>query len=107
MCFAISAIVFDLQEEGALVAPHVVEHVGHKVASDGDEGDKVPLARWLTALDAVVHGLVLGHAVAQMQGHVDGGIATVGWALLGDALGLEEGRAEICLLVVRPRKLAT
>ena len=37
MCFAIGAIVFDLQEEGALVTPHVVQHIGHKVTSEGDK----------------------------------------------------------------------
>ena len=41
MSAAISAIVFDLQEEGALVAPHVVEHVGDEVAGDSDQGDEV------------------------------------------------------------------
>jgi hypothetical protein len=88
MCFAVGAIVINLQEEGALVTPHILKHVGYKVASDGD---KVTLARWFTALDAVVHSLVLGHALAQVQGHIDGGIAAIGWALLGDPLGLEQG----------------
>ena len=41
MCFAIGAIVINLQEEGALVAPHIVEHVGHKVSGDGDKSDNL------------------------------------------------------------------
>ena len=59
MYFAIGAIVFGLQEGGALVTSHIVQHIGHKVTS---EGDKVTLARWSTALRTVVHGLVLAHA---------------------------------------------
>ena len=34
---AIGAIVFDLQEERALGAPHIIEHVGNKITSNGDE----------------------------------------------------------------------
>lgn len=60
--FSVSAIVFNLQEEGALVAPRIVEHVGDKVVSDGGESDKVAFARRLAVLDVLTHRLVLGPA---------------------------------------------
>jgi hypothetical protein len=88
---AILSIVFDLQEEGALVAPHVVEHVGDEVPGDGDEGDEVALVGRLTVLDALVHLLVLGHPLAQVEGEIDGSVAAVGRTLLGDVLGRKEG----------------
>ena len=91
MCFAIGAIVFDLQEEGALVAPHIVEYIGDEVTGDGDEGDGVAFARRLAALDTLVHLLVLGGPLAQVEGKVDRRIAAVRGALLGDAFGVEDG----------------
>ena len=93
MSAAISAIVFDLQEEGALVAPQIIEHVRDKVTGDGDDGDEVTLARWLAVLDALIHLLILGHAQAQVSGEVDGGVAGIRRALLGDVFGQEEGGA--------------
>lgn len=90
---AVSAIVFDLQEKGTLVAPHIVEHIGDEIASDGNQSDEVTLARRFARLDALVHLLVLGNALAEMLSHIDSSIAAVGRALLGDALGVEEGSA--------------
>ncbi len=66
MRLAIGAIVFDLQEEGALVAPHIVEHIGNKITRNGDQSDVVAFSRRLAVLDTLVHGLVLGHTLAQV-----------------------------------------
>ena len=90
---AIVAIITDLQEEGALVAPHVIEHVGNKVAGDGHQSDEMALTRRLAAFDALIHGLIARHTVAEMLSYVDGGVAAVGRALFGDPLGAVEGRA--------------
>jgi hypothetical protein len=43
------AIAFDLQEEGTLIAPHIIKHVGDKVSSDGDESDEVAFSSTLRA----------------------------------------------------------
>jgi len=93
MSAAIGAIVIDLHEERALKAPHIEKHVRDKVAGDGDDGDEVTLARGLAALDALIHLLILGHAQAQVKGKIDGGVAAVRRALLGNMFGLEEGGA--------------
>jgi hypothetical protein len=86
MLATISAIVTDLQEKGALVAPHVIEHIADKVPGDGDEGDEVALAVRLAVFDALVHRLVAGYAVAEVLSDIDSGIAAVARALLGDPL---------------------
>jgi len=64
---AIVAIITDLQEERALVAPYVIEHVGDKVAGDGDQGDEVAFARRLAAFDTLIHGLISGHVAGQVM----------------------------------------
>ena len=92
MSAAVVSIVFNLQEEGALVTPHIVEHVSDKVASDGDKRNEMTLTGF-ASLDALVHLMVLGHVALQVTGEVDGGIACVGRALLGDMFGLEKGVA--------------
>ncbi len=91
--FQVLAIVCGLQEEGALVAPHVVEHVGREMAGDGHEGDEMAFVRWFAVGNALVHGVVVGHLVAQVVGHIDGGIAGVGRPLFGDVGGLVHGGA--------------
>ena len=63
MLTAISAIVIDLQEKGALVAPHIVENVSDKVAGDGNESNIVALAFWFARLDTLVHLLILGNTL--------------------------------------------
>ena len=47
-------------------------------------------ALWLAALDALVHLLVLGYALTQMESHVDSSVATIRCALFGDVLGHKE-----------------
>lgn len=66
MCLAIRAIVFHLFKEGALVAPHIVEHIGDEVTGDSDEGDEVAFVRRLAVRDALVHLLVLGDVALEM-----------------------------------------
>jgi hypothetical protein len=73
------------------MAPYVIEHIGDKVAGDGDQGDEVALARRLAAFDALIHGLISGHVASQVLSHVDGSVAAVGRTLLGDPLSLKEG----------------
>lgn len=90
---AISAIVIDLQEKGALVAPHIVKNIGDKVASDGNESDVVALAFWFARLDTLVHLLVLGNALTEMESDVDSGVAPIGRALFGDVLRDKESSA--------------
>ena len=77
MLLTIRAIVTDLQEERALVAPHIVEHIADKVTRNGDQGDEVAFARWFARLDALIHSLVAGHTMAEMLSDVDGGIAAI------------------------------
>ena len=86
------AIVFSLQEERALVAPHVIEHVGREMAGDGHQGDEMALVRWFAVGNPLVDGVV-GHLVAQVVGHINCGIAGVGRALFGDVGGLVNGGA--------------
>ncbi len=71
MCLTVCAIVGDLQEERALVTPHIVEHVGDEVAGNGDQRDEVAFVRWFAALDALIHFPVLGDALAQVLCYID------------------------------------
>ena len=93
MIFSVLAIVLDFDEERAVIAPHIVEHVRDKITRNGDERNEMAFARWLARLDGFIHGLILGHAHGEMQGHVDRRIAAIGRPLLGDVLGVVDGRA--------------
>ena len=82
-----------LHEERSVVDQHIVQDVGDKVSGDGDDGDPMALAGWLTILDPLVHSAVLGHSATQVVGQVADRVATVAGALFGDVLADVKGGA--------------
>ena len=77
MIFSVLAIVLDFDEEGALLAPHVIEYLGHEIAGNGHQRQTMTFAGWLTGFDVLVHGLILGYPQTEVKGDVDGGIAGI------------------------------
>ena len=72
---------------------HIIENIGHKVTSHGDQGHKVALTGRLALTNSLVHLLVAGHIADQKGGQIDSGITGIGRTLLGNVLGVVQGGA--------------
>ena len=77
MLSSVLAIGRHVKEEGSLLAPHVVEHLGYEIAGDCHQCQAVTFTRWLAGFDVFVHGLILGYPQAKVQGHVDRGVTSI------------------------------